>query len=105
MLSPVQQVEAERQLDDLLGPARGRVTIGIANGNRVRLGARVVFEATSTIAGRLVVLDINAGREVTLIYPNQFVEQGELGDRPGDEEVDDGSYKQSAKDLQGRTRR
>ena len=78
-LTLAQAEEAERHLDGLLGPARGRVKIGIAGGNRVKLGAKVNFEATSSIAGRLVVIDINAEREVMLIYPNQYVAERDLG--------------------------
>ena len=71
--------EALAQLDSLLGGAKGRVAIGVRGGNRVRLGEKVVFDATSDIAGRLVILDINADREVTLLYPNKFVTQEAIG--------------------------
>lgn len=78
-LSVAQLEEAMTQLDDLLGKAVGRVSIGIRGGNRVKLGDKVIFEAESGVAGRLVIIDINATREVTLIYPNKFVAQGDLG--------------------------
>jgi hypothetical protein len=39
----------------------------------------VVFEAQSSIAGRLMILDINANREVTLIFPNKFVPGVDVG--------------------------
>ncbi len=71
--------EALRHLDGLLGQTRGRVKVRIAGGNRVKLGAKVNFEVTSSIGGRLVLIDINVKREVTLIYPNQYVEQSDLG--------------------------
>jgi secreted trypsin-like serine protease len=72
-LTGPQSDEGLRQLQDLLGKAKGRVSIGIRGGNRVRLGADVVFEAASDTAGKLVILDINANREVLLLYPNKFV--------------------------------
>ncbi len=78
-LTPTQLDLALRQLDGLLGPTRGRVRFGIAGGNRVRLGDKVVFEASSTIAGRLAIIDINAAREVMLLYPNKFVPESDLG--------------------------
>jgi hypothetical protein len=84
VLSVAQVAEAELHLDGLLGAARGRVKVGIAGGNRVKLGAKVNFEATSSIPGRLVLIDINAEREVMLIYPNQYVTERDLGRiRPG----------------------
>ena len=71
--------EVIAQLDGLLGTAKGRLSIGIRGGNQVKLGGKVIFEAASDIAGRLIVLDINADREVLLLYPNQFVAQNDIG--------------------------
>jgi hypothetical protein len=78
-LSPVLLQEGVKQLETLLGASKGRLKIGIRGGNRVRLGQQVIFEASSQIAGRLLILDINANREVTLIYPNRFVTAGDPG--------------------------
>jgi secreted trypsin-like serine protease len=78
-LTPTQLQEGLAQLDDRLGPAKGRVAVGVAGGNRVRLGDKVVFEAESRVGGRLIVLDIDANREVVLIYPNRFVPPGQAG--------------------------
>jgi secreted trypsin-like serine protease len=78
-LSPVLIEEGLKQLDGLLGASKVRVKIGIRGGNRVRLGQQVIFEASSSIAGRLIIIDINAGQEVMLIYPNRFVSAGEGG--------------------------
>src|SRR5262249_22043177 len=75
-LSPVLLQEGVKQLETLLGASKGRLKIGIRGGNRVRLGQQVIFEASSEIAGRLLILDINANREMTLIYPNRFVPAG-----------------------------
>jgi hypothetical protein len=55
------------------------VTIGVKGGNRVTLGSEVVFEATSQVAGRLIVLDINANREVVALYPNKYVAAADIG--------------------------
>lgn len=78
-LTVAQLDEAVQQLEALLGSTKGRVDLKIRGGERVRLGAEVVFEADSRIDGRLLILDINADREVTVIYPNQFVAAGDLG--------------------------
>jgi secreted trypsin-like serine protease len=71
--------EALGQLESLLGATKGRVTIGVKGGNRVTLGSEVVFEATSQVAGRLIVLDINANREVVALYPNKYVAAADIG--------------------------
>ncbi len=78
-LSPVLLSEGLKQLESMLGATKGRVRIGIRGGNRVRLGQQVIFEAFSEIAGKLIILDINASREVTLIYPNRFVATADPG--------------------------
>ena len=79
VLTMSQLDEGLRQLETLLGATKGKVRIGIKSGNRVRLGQKVTFEAVSELAGKLIILDINANREVTLIYPNRFVAKGEIG--------------------------
>ena len=78
-LNPILLQEGLKQLEGLLGASKGRLKLGIRGGNRVRLGQQVIFEALSDIAGKLIILDINASREVTLIYPNRFVTAAELG--------------------------
>ncbi|MGC1587095.1 MAG: trypsin-like serine protease, partial [Rhodomicrobium sp.] len=78
-LSEAELAEALQQIETLLGPAKGRVRIGVRGGNSVKLGDRVVFEAGSDIGGRLLILDVNANREVTPLYPNQYVSAAEIG--------------------------
>lgn len=78
-LTPTEIEEALAQLSALLGPASGRVTLGIDKGNRVKLGEKIAFTATSSITGRLVIIDINADGEVVLLYPNQYVAKGDIG--------------------------
>ena len=79
LLSAAQLEEGLQQLESLLGPAKGRIDIGLRGGNRVRLKDKVIIEAASAIAGRLVILDINANRELTPIFPNQYVAAGIIG--------------------------
>jgi hypothetical protein len=67
------------QLEDILEPAKERLSLGIQGGNSVRVGEKIRFEATSNIEGRLIILDVDANRKVTLIYPNSFVDKGDIG--------------------------
>lgn len=87
-LTPNQLDQGLRHLESLLGRAGGNVTIGIKGGNRVNLGDEIVFTAKSKIAGRLLIIDINAVREVTLIYPNEFVPASDAGLIPTGQSVD-----------------
>ena len=64
--------QARLQLEGLLAAAKGRIRIGVNGGNRVALGKEVVFAVHSGIAGRLIVVDINAGGEVVQLLPNKF---------------------------------
>lgn len=67
-------VESELQrLGAIMAPAAGKVRIGLRGGNRVRLGDQIVFEVGSDVAGRLIVVDINAAGEVAQIFPNRFL--------------------------------
>jgi secreted trypsin-like serine protease len=78
-LTQAQLDEALNQLQTEIGSAPGLVSIGIRGGNRVALGQKVVFEITSNVQGRLLLLDIKANREIVLIYPNQFVPPKQAG--------------------------
>jgi len=64
--------QARSQLEDVLATAKGRVRIGVKGGNRISIGNEVVFAVHSEVAGRLVVIDINASGEVLQILPNQY---------------------------------
>ncbi len=77
-LSRAEVGEAMRQLGDTLTGSRG-VTISVRGGNKVKLGADVVFEVASDIAGRLVVLDIDAAGQMLLVFPNRFVTDPRVG--------------------------
>ena len=87
VLTVAQLDEGLHQLDGLLGSTKGRVSIRIRGGNRVTLGDKVIFEASSDRAGKLIILDINANREVMPVYPNKFVAAGDLGRIAGGQRV------------------
>jgi hypothetical protein len=78
-LSEAQLGDAIHELDALLGPARGRVLVRVAGGNRVRIGGRYRFEAETIVQGRLVILDVDAERHVTLVYPNKYLAEDDIG--------------------------
>jgi secreted trypsin-like serine protease len=65
-------VTALQQLRDALHPAVGRVRVNVKGGNRVAVGRDVVLVTESDVAGRLVLIDINAAGEVLQILPNTF---------------------------------
>jgi secreted trypsin-like serine protease len=69
---------ARAQLEDILSTAKGRVQVGIKGGNRVKLGSEVVFDVQSSVAGRLIVIDINASGEVVQMLPNRYTPATEV---------------------------
>ena len=64
---------AIKQLRNGLGPAEGRVDVGLRGGRSVKLGDQIIFEITSRVPGRLILVDVNAAGEVTQIFPNRFL--------------------------------
>lgn len=63
------------QLEDLLGRAQGHATVKVNGGSTVVAGKNTVFEISSDISGRLVVIDINAKGEVTQMFPNKYTDK------------------------------
>ena len=57
---------------------RHDVTIAIKPAGTIKLGAAFAFEARSKIAGRLLIIDVNAEGIATQIFPNEFVEREDL---------------------------
>lgn len=60
-------------LHDLLLPANGRIRVAIRGGNRVKLGEQIVIDVNSRVPGQLILIDLNAADEVTLIFPNRYL--------------------------------
>ena len=58
------------QLDAVLKPAKGRAKVAINGGDRVKVGDAAVFSVASDVAGRVLLIDINAGGEVLQLFPN-----------------------------------
>lgn len=58
---------------DLFKNNKGVVTVEFGNRNRVRIGEMVAFKVSSSISGRLILVDINSEGDVTQVFPNKFV--------------------------------
>jgi metacaspase-1 len=71
-------------LGTVLRAADGRVTVKLQGGNTIKLGEQIVFEVTSTVPGKLVLLDINAAGEMVQIFPNSFASLAQITRIPKD---------------------
>ena len=68
-------------LDTLLArldAPKGAVDVRIAPSTRLRIGQRMTIEVTSRVAGTLLLIDENARREITQIYPNGRMAAGAI---------------------------
>ncbi len=74
-------LDAISQLKGMFGPSSGRITLRISDDGRekIRLGEKLVFRATSQISGYLILIDINAKGEVLLIFPNKYTSDDNVG--------------------------
>jgi secreted trypsin-like serine protease len=68
---------ALNELEEILASGKNRVRVGISSGSQVKLGGLFSFNVDSEVAGRLVVLDVNASGEVVQIFPNRHVTSGD----------------------------
>lgn len=59
-------------LDALLASARDRARLAIVGRRPIRIGDEIAFEIATDIAGRLILIDINAEGTVLQLFPNQF---------------------------------
>lgn len=66
------------RLRALLASGATPLQIGLRGGNKLRLGEQVIFEITSPIRGRLILLDVNAAGQLTQIFPNRFASSDEI---------------------------
>jgi len=62
--------QALGQLRDILQSADRRVRVNVKGGNRISVGSEVVLVTESDVAGRLILIDINASGEVLQLLPN-----------------------------------
>jgi len=58
--------------------ARQDVTIAIKPAGTIKLGGTFTFEARSKLAGRLLIIDVNAEGIAKQIFPNEFVDREDL---------------------------
>jgi TIR domain/Domain of unknown function (DUF4384) len=59
-------------LGTVLRAADGRVAVKLRGGNAIKLGEQIVFEVTSLVPGKLILIDVNAAGEMVQIFPNSF---------------------------------
>jgi metacaspase-1 len=71
-------------LGTVLRAADGRVAVKLRGGNSIKLGEQIVFEVTSAVPGKLVLLDINAAGEMVQIFPNSFASLEQITRIPKD---------------------
>lgn len=71
--TPASVATAIARLRDVLAHAEGRIEHSIRGGNRVTLGHQIVFDVRSKAPGQLILIDVNAAGEVTLIFPNKYL--------------------------------
>ncbi|MEO1251672.1 MAG: trypsin-like serine protease [Pseudomonadota bacterium] len=57
---------------------KGAVTVSIAPRSSVRIGENVKLTIETAFAGHLVAIDINSQGEITQLYPNQYLGDGEF---------------------------
>lgn len=60
------------QLSETLGPAQHRVRLNLTGGPRLKLNNKYSIEVETDIAGRLVLVDVDAAGVVTQIFPNEY---------------------------------
>ena len=87
--------QALAQIESLLGPAKGATALRVrrrqggtgASVFKVRLNELYVFEVSSEVDGRLIIVDINTAGENTQIFPNKFVRSNNIGRIDRDQNV------------------
>jgi secreted trypsin-like serine protease len=62
----------------LIGSAGHAVTVAVNPGGPIKIDGQFTFAARSDIAGRLVIIDVNADGIATQIFPNQYVAREDL---------------------------
>ena len=89
-------------LNDYLGSVNGRATIQLDGANKVAIGDEAVFMIRSQVAGKLILIDINAKGDVAQLYPNRFVKPGALKANQWFSVPDNTRYKFPAQEPIGR---
>ncbi len=69
---------AVAQLADELKPAKDRVKVTIPGGSKVTLNQQYRLDVESSIAGRLILIDVDANQNVTQIFPNEYTATDQL---------------------------
>lgn len=62
-----------------IGATAAHVSVRLRGGDKVKLGDEIVIEVQSEVAGRLVLLDVNAEGQLVQLFPNSFVSASNAG--------------------------
>jgi secreted trypsin-like serine protease len=73
--SDLTPAEFVAQVAALTSPRSGQSSISVRGGAIAEVGGSFVFEARSNVAGRLIIIDVNADGVATQIFPNEYVLQ------------------------------
>jgi secreted trypsin-like serine protease len=73
----VETVQA--QLTDLIGPGAELAALRIKEGTEIKLGSTLTIQVSSKVAGKLILIDIDARGRVTQLYPNRFSPGRDIG--------------------------
>jgi secreted trypsin-like serine protease len=90
------------QLKAELEPAQGRAAITINRGTKVQLGEDAVFDITSRVPGRVLLIDINAEGKVAQLFPNPFSDGKRVSGGETFTVPDQASYRFPAQEPLGR---
>lgn len=66
------------QLSEELGPAQHRVRVTLTDGPRLKLNNKYSIEVETDIAGRLILIDVDAAGVVAQIFPNKFTKDEKI---------------------------
>lgn len=71
--SDLTAAEFVEQVATLVGGDKGQVRIAIKPIGPIKVDGKFAFDVTSRVAGRLIIIDVNAEGIATQIFPNEFV--------------------------------
>lgn len=92
------------QLNEELKNAQGNAKVSILQGTKLQVGSKLVFQIENSIAGKPILIDINAKGEVAQIFPNPFSRSGNLNANEGLTLPDNTTYEFPVEEPAGRSK-
>jgi secreted trypsin-like serine protease len=102
--SSVLVTAAFTQLDAVLGVTKDRASVTLNKGNTVKLKENAVFTINSSVAGTLILIDINANGEVVQLFPNKYSKARQIAANSPLSIPDNTSYSLPAQEPTGKGR-